>query len=174
MRSCALQCYVAIAKETCRVIGLRTQVRTTKDIHANEADVLGDRLECLWRMVMVLLENTQIKKLLGVCAERHVQLRVFLRNCTAQWVSLCGIARLGMFSSLRVAQLGMFLLVCFAELHSLRGFSLRDCTARDVLGLCVFSRNSALSSRRSRAHRDDLNLTARFVVRFRHACSFGA
>ena len=35
--------YVAIAKDTCRVIGLRTQVRTTKDIQANEADVLGDR-----------------------------------------------------------------------------------------------------------------------------------
>jgi len=35
--------HVAIAKETCRVIGMGTQILTTKDIPANEADTLGDR-----------------------------------------------------------------------------------------------------------------------------------
>ena len=54
----------------------------------------------------------------------------------------------------------------FAELHSPMSISLRDCTARYVLTSCVFfSRNPALSSRRIQAHRDDLNLTARFFCK---------
>ena len=35
--------HIAIAKKTCRVIGVGTQILTTKDIPANEADTLGDR-----------------------------------------------------------------------------------------------------------------------------------
>ena len=35
--------HVAIAKETCRVIGVGTKIPTTKDIPANEADTFRDR-----------------------------------------------------------------------------------------------------------------------------------
>ena len=52
-------------EEMCRVIGLRTQVRTTKDIPAYEADVLGERLESLWSTVKGFARVHPEQKVLG-------------------------------------------------------------------------------------------------------------
>ena len=51
--------HLAIAKETCRVIGVGTQILTTKDIPAYEADTSVIDLESPWKVVTVLLESTQ-------------------------------------------------------------------------------------------------------------------
>ena len=73
----------------------------------------GVQFDCAWLLLLSQGRQDPRSRLLGC---RQTCALSDLCGCA----SLCGIAQLGMFSSFRVAQLGMFCWVCFAELHSSR------------------------------------------------------